>query len=966
MKEKGTGKRWQVAGLLTLAAAFLLGGAGTVNAAWMADPPFALGEGFYPDVARGPGQQIHVAWMYQGNVYYRNYSGSWGDTENIPMGGTSASSKSAPDVWADTNNVPHVVWGDDVGELYYTNRTGGSWSAPLKFSPNPDTSLYFYRDVRIAVASNGNRHVVFRRKNISNDRGEIYYVRYSGSWGSASKISEGTTTAKRPHIALDGSDALHVVWRQRSGPNGSYEVMYRKRAGGSWQPVIMATNTIPVAGEDPHVATDPSNNPHVSFPEATDAAYIEWVGGGFSGVEIVGTGLDPVIAVDDNGAKYIFWHDEYTVDVGSGWSAPDQYVAGADVPDVVGGSDRAHLVYKNGSMVYYVGIVAGGGPPPPDTTITVSSPNGGEQWQVGSSHNITWNTTGAVDEVDIHYSTDAGGTWLGVAQNIQNQGYYSWTVPDSPSDLCRVRVRDAADGDPSDMSNANFSITSEPPGNETVNLSSPNGGEWWQVGVIHPITWTSSENFDYVKIEYSTDSGQNWLLVTGKTANDGTRDWTVPNTPAEHCRVKISDWADGDPVDISNGEFTIGSGTPPAKSLTVYAPNGGEILEVGTPYVITWGHTGSVSDVALHYSVDNGGTWKPITGRTVNDHETNWIIPDENSTTCLVRIMEADTGDPADISDDVFTITPEVPAARLTLTSPNGGEVILAGSEASITWQSTGAIDSVKLHYSPDGGQNWEAIVPSYPNVGTYVWSVPSTPTSLAKVRVSDVIGGEATDESDTTFNITDDMTAPMVDTLYLPTPTDLLITFSEELDQLSAEAIGNYVIDNGVTVLEATLDPGGREVLLVTSEHLPDIVYTITMNGILDRATPPNPIAPNTTAEYALEPSGTGEGPEPGVMPRAYGLSQNFPNPFNPSTKIVFAIPEAGGEPEAVWTRLSVYNLKGKLVRVLVEATMNPGYHTVTWDGRDRSGAGVSSGVYLYRLTAGDFELTRKMILVK
>jgi hypothetical protein len=430
--------------------------------------------------------------------------------------------------------------------------------------------------------------------------------------------------------------------------------------------------------------------------------------------------------------------------------------------------------------------------------------------------------------------------------------------------------------------------------------------------------------------------------------------------------VRISDWADGDPFDITSGEFTIGSGSPPTKSLTVYAPNGGEILEVGSPYKITWGHTGSVSDVALHYSVDNGGIWKPIVARTVNDHERDWVIPDENSTTCLVRIREADTGDPTDISDAVFTITPEIPPASIALTSPNGGEVFLAASEASITWQSTGAIDSVGLHYSSDGGQNWEAIEASYPNLGTYLWTVPTAPTLLAKVKVSDVIGGEAADESDTTFSITDDMTAPEVDTLYLAGSTDLLITFSEELEISSAENLANYVIDNEVTVLQATLDPGGKEVYLVTSEHLPDVIYTITMNGILDRAIPPNTIAENTTAQYELEPSGTGGDEEPNVLPKAYALSQNFPNPFNPSTRITFAIPEREGQPEEVRTSLYIYNLKGQLVRTLFEGTMKPGYHTLIWDGRDRAGSGAGSGVYFYRLIAGDFELTKKMILMK
>jgi hypothetical protein len=181
----------------------------------------------------------------------------------------------------------------------------------------------------------------------------------------------------------------------------------------------MATNTTPSAAEDPHVAVDPLNTPHISFPEGTDVGYVEWLGGSFSEIEILGSGIDPVIAVDDYGAKYIVWEDDYSVDTGSGWSAPQVYVAGSDLPDVVGGSDRVHVVYRNGTTAYYVAIIAGGSPPPQDTTLTITIPNGGETWQIGSVHNITWNTSGSVDYVDIGYSLDGGSTWTDIALGFQ-------------------------------------------------------------------------------------------------------------------------------------------------------------------------------------------------------------------------------------------------------------------------------------------------------------------------------------------------------------------------------------------------------------------------------------------------------------------------------------------------------------------------------------------------------------------
>lgn len=95
--------------------------------------------------------------------------------------------------------------------------------------------------------------------------------------------------------------------------------------------------------------------------------------------------------------------------------------------------------------------------------------------------------------------------------------------------------------------------------------------------------------------------------------------------------------------------------------------------------------------------------------------------------------------------------------------------------------------------------------------------------------------------------------------------------------------------------------------------------------------------------------------------MPKAHiELSQNAPNPFNPSTTIRFVLPAS----EHVG--LAVYSANGALVRMLVDETRDRGPHNVTWDGRDSAGSPVGSGVYFYRLTAGKFSDSRKMVLLK
>ncbi len=94
--------------------------------------------------------------------------------------------------------------------------------------------------------------------------------------------------------------------------------------------------------------------------------------------------------------------------------------------------------------------------------------------------------------------------------------------------------------------------------------------------------------------------------------------------------------------------------------------------------------------------------------------------------------------------------------------------------------------------------------------------------------------------------------------------------------------------------------------------------------------------------------------------LPDRFNLEQNTPNPFNPSTVIGYQLPESG------MVRLAVYNLIGQEVRVLVNERRNAGSFTATWDGADALGRRVASGVYLYRIQAGSFSATKRMLLLK
>jgi hypothetical protein len=120
-----------------------------------------------------------------------------------------------------------------------------------------------------------------------------------------------------------------------------------------------------------------------------------------------------------------------------------------------------------------------------------------------------------------------------------------------------------------------------------------------------------------------------------------------------------------------------------------------------------------------------------------------------------------------------------------------------------------------------------------------------------------------------------------------------------------------------------------------------PPYIYAVTTGPLLTLETPLITNVPNT--------------------PRAsISLKQNYPNPFNPSTRIVFDIPSRE------YTRLEIFDVRGRLVRALVDETLSAGAHSVDWDGRDWMRRDAPSGVYFYRLRAAGKTETKKMILLK
>jgi hypothetical protein len=95
-------------------------------------------------------------------------------------------------------------------------------------------------------------------------------------------------------------------------------------------------------------------------------------------------------------------------------------------------------------------------------------------------------------------------------------------------------------------------------------------------------------------------------------------------------------------------------------------------------------------------------------------------------------------------------------------------------------------------------------------------------------------------------------------------------------------------------------------------------------------------------------------------LLPDRFGLAQNFPNPFNPITEIMFSIPMEAQ------VRIRIYNVMGQMVRTLTEQRYSTGIHQIMWNGTDDNGISVGAGVYFYRMEAQQYVQTKKMLLLK
>jgi hypothetical protein len=449
-------------------------------------------------------------------------------------------------------------------------------------------------------------------------------------------------------------------------------------------------------------------------------------------------------------------------------------------------------------------------------TISVISPNGYEQWNQGSTYDITWLNIDFTGNVNVYLLKGPFASEI-IAPNIVNTGTWAWPVPEDQTlgGDYKIKVAGVNTGDPFDISDEYFNIVPavqvpdivineinyNPPesGTDTlefIELYNNSGFEvditgWKFVqGVVHTFAeGTIMPDEGYLVVAYRSQIVEDFYGITGVVqwtsgglSNGGETIELTNENDAQMDIVTFSDsglWPsepDGfgpsleliDPnldnsLPASWAASLVNYGTPGvvnsvfgAEVITLTSPNGGETYEQGGSEEITWtsfGFTGLVKIELITAAKDRAVLAENV---DVTTGVWDWEIdPDQTvGDNFLIKISDMDDGEPMDESDAPFTIVSQI-IPTVTVEAPDGGEEWTQGTTRVIDWSQEFFTGNIKIEITD--GITPTVLVPSVSvTTGFYSWDIPvDFPVGTNyKVVVSEVTTGIPSDESNAPFSI--------------------------------------------------------------------------------------------------------------------------------------------------------------------------------------------------------------------
>jgi hypothetical protein len=493
-----------------------------------------------------------------------------------------------------------------------------------------------------------------------------------------------------------------------------------------------------------------------------------------------------------------------------------------------------------------------------------------------------------------------------------------------------------------------------------VTVTSPNGGETWYIGQSYPITWSKTGSVDSVKIEYSTTgSSGTWTQITGgvpagaggASNPTGTFNWTVPaGTASLNCYVRVS-WKSNTAIyDVSDVAFTIQQ--PSSTDTTLYIPIQGGWNIVSNP--LTNPVPGDSLRQLFPHALGNGFYFQNgyVQALRLGNGKGYWVkFPAAETDTMHGTIRLRDSISVQAGWNVVGSISRTIDTNTIV--------TIPAGNKVS-NWYAYNGGYTLAIQILPARGY-WVKVN----GAGKFVFANPAAAvqsggengagdatTLLNSITITDNAGNGQT----LYFGV--DEVGRIVPSSYLMPPLPPAGGFDARFE--SAEG-GSMIALHAQNGAEGALFPIAIQ----------DATYPLTVSWKVHHGKAVYELVDGSENPHFRTRSIAGDGsfviPDDGVtrlsvrladngaIPSSFGLAQNYPNPFNPATTIRYALPVDAH------VTLTVFDVLGRTVAVLVNEAQVAGFKSVPFDARV-----LASGTYFYRLQAGSFTSTKKLLILK
>jgi hypothetical protein len=585
----------------------------------------------------------------------------------------------------------------------------------------------------------------------------------------------GTITVTNPNggVTMNALNNYNITWTA-TGTSGYFDVLYSTNNGASYS---IITNNISANSYLWNVTNNPTTNMLVKVRDNQNICRKD-----VSNATNTIIAATPVLTAPNggetmyvNGTYNITWNTatfftsvfiEYSIDNGVSWNNVISSTSNTGsyswaIPNTltsqalirvsnVGTPSNYDVSNATFSIVY--------------PTNFLTSPNGGESWRSMNSQNITWNSTLFTGNVKLEYSINNGSTWNSITTSYSNSGTYPWTVPSMLyTTQALIRITNVIVPAITDVSDAVFTIY--PPvyvqnpntsasltGCSTVNI------QWSRTTAFN--NYNSSDSYSYYlnqyELYYNVNGGPDQYITNVSNYQSQysySYAWTVPDLTPGNVKVKVvarwNSYGSGGGIFWTDSSDVAAPIVDPAGTITVVNPNGGVTLNALNNYNITWTANGTTGFYDVLYSV-NGGTSYSTLATNVSGNSYTWNVNNNPSTNVIVKVRDNQNICRKDISNAPNTIL----AATPILLTPNGGEVWNVNSVQSITWNTATLYGPVFIEVSTDNGVTYNNVITSTSNTGSYSWTLPFTPSSQAKVRISNVTNPSLFDVSNSPFTI--------------------------------------------------------------------------------------------------------------------------------------------------------------------------------------------------------------------